>query len=105
MPAYLTLPLFQAILNSAASGHHLDDLSQETFPLPSLGSKLRALSDELHNGRGAIILRGLSPGEYGLKDNITIFAGLSSYIADIRGAQSSELDMISKFLYFPGNIF
>lgn len=79
----------------SAAGYQLDDLCSEHFPLSPLRSKLRDVSFDIHEGRGAAILRGLCPEKYSLKEKIIIFAGLASHVADKRGSQSSENDMIS----------
>jgi hypothetical protein len=73
----------------------LNTISPDTFRLPSLGPKLRSLSWEIHEGKGAVIIKGLQPDKYCLKDNIVIFAGLSSYIGDQRGRQSAQNDVLS----------
>ena len=62
-----------------------------TFPLPNLGPKLRALSKELHTGRGFFVLRGVDVDNYSTEDNVIIFAGISSYIGQVRGRQQSEV--------------
>ena len=67
------------------------------FPLPNLGPRLRSISEDLHLGRGLAIIKGLDPDRYPLKENITLFAGLSSYIGDKRGSQGPELDILSSY--------
>jgi alpha-ketoglutarate-dependent taurine dioxygenase len=66
-----------------ASGH----ISKETFPLPTLHLELRRLSSELHNGHGFFVIRGLDVDKYTRKENIIIYAGISSHIAPQRGRQ------------------
>ncbi|KAL2066451.1 hypothetical protein VTL71DRAFT_2522 [Oculimacula yallundae] len=68
-------------------------LSQD-LSAPDTWPKLRALSLEIHEGKGTIIVKGLQPDNYSLKDNIMIFAGLSSYIDDQRGSQSAQNDVM-----------
>jgi hypothetical protein len=62
-------------------------VAQSTFPLPHLSKKLRALAEELHNGRGFFTLRGLNPEHYSQEDDRIIFLGLSSYMGEKRGIQ------------------
>ena len=69
-----------------------------TFPLPTLRPQLRSISKDVHRGRGLAIIKGLDPDKYSLKENIILFAGLSSYIGDKRGSQGPECDLLS--LYF-----
>ncbi|KAJ5633851.1 hypothetical protein N7528_001693 [Penicillium herquei] len=65
----------------------LGHISQLTFPLPNLHSALRDLSNELHNGRGFFVLRGLRIDSYSREDNVIIYTGVSSHIGSIRGRQ------------------
>lgn len=62
-------------------------INQSTFPLPSLGPILRGLSKELHFGRGFFVLRGLPVDNYSREENVIIYAGVSSYVGNIRGRQ------------------
>jgi hypothetical protein len=60
------------------------DLAQicpETFPLPlELAARLRALSAELHDGTGFVVVRGLIPDDYDEHQSIIAFGGITSYI-------------------------
>ncbi|KAI1385396.1 Clavaminate synthase-like protein [Hypoxylon trugodes] len=67
-------------------------VSQESFPLPELHSELRRLSDELHNGHGFFVIRGLRVDEHSREENIIIYAGLSAHIAPKRGRQDNKFD-------------
>jgi hypothetical protein len=67
-------------------GRPLKDLSPETFSLsPPLASRLRGLSESLYDGVGFVLIRGLDPNAYSMKENITIHAGLTSYFGSKRG--------------------
>ncbi|KAE8391483.1 hypothetical protein ETB97_006777 [Aspergillus alliaceus] len=68
----------------------LGNINAETFPLPNLGPTLRSLSNEIHNGRGFFVLRGLDIDRYSREDNIIIYAGVSSHIGSIRGRQEDR---------------
>ncbi|KAI5926518.1 Clavaminate synthase-like protein [Camillea tinctor] len=70
----------------------LGALSQETFPLPNLHSELRRLSNELHNGHGFFVIRGLKVDEHSREENVIIYAGLSSHVASVRGRQDHKFD-------------
>ena len=65
------------------------------FSLPTLRPRLRSISKAIHLGRGLAIIKGLDPDKYSLKENIILFAGLSSYIGDKRGSQGPEFDLLS----------
>lgn len=73
-----------------------NQVSKETFPLPLLDKRLEDISKELHFGRGFAILRGLEPKKYTPLDNIIIYAGVTSYIAETRGCQDGWGNMISE---------
>ncbi|GFF30446.1 hypothetical protein IFM61606_10538 [Aspergillus udagawae] len=62
-------------------------VSPETFPLPNLHTKLREVSNELHNGRGFKIVRGLPVDKYTREENVIIYAGLSAHVAPMRARQ------------------
>lgn len=73
-----------------------DEVSVENFPLPTLAPRLVAASEEIYNGLGAVILRGLDVDQFSAADLATVFLGVSSYIAPKRGIQDRNGTMISK---------
>lgn len=63
-------------------------MSRETFPLPqNLSERLRGISQACHDGRGFAVLRGLKPGTLTEEENVLVVAGVSSYVAPLRGFQ------------------
>lgn len=60
--------------------------------MPNLHSELRKLSDELHNGHGFFVIRGVPVDKYSREENIIIYAGLSAHIAPKRGRQDGKFD-------------
>ena len=73
-----------------------DHVSVTTFPLPIFQKKLRDATQTLHFGSGFVILRGLNPSEYSPTDNLLIYLGITSYIAEERGRQDSDGNMLSE---------
>lgn len=65
-------------------------VSQDTFPLPKLHSKLREISREIHHASGFKVVRGLPVSTHTREDIITIYAGIASHIAPIRGRQDNQ---------------
>ncbi|HEX3864831.1 MAG TPA: TauD/TfdA family dioxygenase [Stellaceae bacterium] len=71
-----------------AALHHLlglgnidfPDITPQTFPLPTLSRDLASLGDELHFGRGFLLLRGLPRERWSLDDTARIYYGLGSHI-------------------------
>lgn len=71
----------------------------ETFPLPTLGPKLNIVSKELHDGIGFAVLRGLDPKNYSPLDNLLLYLGITSYIAETRGCQDYDGRMVGEYLF------
>jgi len=67
----------------------------KSFPLPTLQHQLRELRLEVHHGRGFCVIRGLRPKDYSPEENTILFLGLSSYIAERRGRQDQNGNMLS----------
>jgi len=60
-------------------------ISPETFPLArDFSTKLRGINDEVNNGRGFAVLRGLRPSDYSEEDVIILYAGITSHVASHR---------------------
>ncbi|KAE8378657.1 hypothetical protein BDV26DRAFT_280931 [Aspergillus bertholletiae] len=79
-----------ALRSFQAQNLSLGHINQDTFPLPELRQTLRSLSNEIHNGRGFFVLRGLDIDRYTREENIIIYAGVSSHIGNIRGRQEDR---------------
>ena len=65
-------------------------INQVTFPLPTLHQTLREVSRELHLGHGFKVIRGIPVDRYSRKDNLIVYAGLSSHIAPLRARQDHQ---------------
>lgn len=76
----------------AALNLALGYISQATFPLPTLGPKLRQVSEEIHHGHGFKVVKGLQVRKHSREENIIVYAGISSYIAPIRGRQDDRFN-------------
>jgi hypothetical protein len=72
-----------------------EEISKENFPLPALGPRLCEIRDVIYDGIGAQVLRGLDVSLYNSADLVMIFLGVSSYIAEQRGLQDRDCNMIS----------
>lgn len=64
-------------------------LNTETFPLPSLHTVFRTASDNIHNGYGFTLVRGIPVDKYNIEENMMIYVGISSHIASVRGRQNA----------------
>lgn len=76
-------------LTAEALGKPLGNISQETFPLPSLHTTLRDISKEVHTGHGFKVVRGIPVSRYTREENVIIYAGIASHVANIRGRQDN----------------
>lgn len=54
------------------------------FPLPTLGPAIEQLRDELLNGRGFLLMRGLPVDEYSMRESATAFFGIGSWFGHAR---------------------
>lgn len=71
----------EAALNQAKRrGAAIPGLGKADFPLPAFSRKLAQLLDELENGRGVVLVRGLDLNRYNRKDAAMIFWGLGAYL-------------------------
>ncbi|KAI8961856.1 Clavaminate synthase-like protein [Daldinia sp. FL1419] len=71
-----------------------DLVSRDNFPLPTLGPKLDELSQDVHNGSGLCVVRGINPEDYSVEDLTIVWLGIQAYIADQRGCQDHQGNML-----------
>ncbi|EGX89135.1 taurine catabolism dioxygenase [Cordyceps militaris CM01] len=81
-----------ALKHFKSLGKPLGEISQDTFPLPTLHTTLRDVSREIHSGHGFKVVRGVPVAQYTREDNIIVYAGLASHVAPTRGRQDSRYD-------------
>jgi hypothetical protein len=79
----------QAIATNGQPGRPVEDITPTDFALEPIARDLDAWCDEVLNGRGFIILRGLSPERYSDDDITTIFWGLGTHLG--RAVSQSNL--------------
>jgi hypothetical protein len=101
-----TLASFQKPLGAlelifAGLGLPFNKACKENFPLPNLAPLLSETCDDIYNGRGFAVIRGLEPDLYSPEDFASIFLGISSYIAERRGKQDQRGTMMSSWTLFP----
>jgi len=68
-----------AIQNISVDPTSLYDVTATDFPLPRLAKALASLDNELHEGRGFILLRGIPVERYNEDQLAAIFWGIGSY--------------------------
>ncbi|KAK5990689.1 Taurine hydroxylase-like protein SAT17 [Cladobotryum mycophilum] len=67
---------------------------RDNFPLPTVGPKLDRLRQDIHNGKGFGVIRGLDPKKYAVEDLTVLYLGLQSYIANRQGRQDKKGNML-----------
>ncbi|OBZ83529.1 hypothetical protein A0J61_08422 [Choanephora cucurbitarum] len=67
------------------------EISKDTFPLPYFGPKVKELvEEEVVDGRGFIVIRGINPDKYTRAQNIIAYTGVSAYVGK-RGLQGRHV--------------
>ena len=61
-------------------GRDLLDVTKADFPLPTLGARLKAIENELMNGRGFVRIRGVPRARYDNDDMCLIYWGLGAHL-------------------------
>jgi len=72
--------LDRALGVARATGRSLPEVEREHFPLSTLPGRLACVFDEIHDGRGFVVLRGLPVTRYSAEDVGLIFWGLGRYL-------------------------
>jgi len=72
-----------------------EDVDRDSFPLPTLGPRLEKVRDDIYEGRGFSIIRGLEPNDFSVEDFTVIYLGITSYVAERRGKQDQRGSMLS----------
>ncbi|MCG8544796.1 MAG: TauD/TfdA family dioxygenase [Alphaproteobacteria bacterium] len=78
-----------ALARARASCDGIIDIDRARFPLPRLGPELRRLRDDVMNGRGFAVLRGLPVERYAMADAAAIYFGLGTHVGSAR-SQNAE---------------
>lgn len=69
-------------------------MTSKTFLLPNLQYDLFALGNEVRNGKGFCVLRGLEVEQYSVEDNKAILGGIQNYVTERRGRQDDNGNII-----------
>jgi hypothetical protein len=75
-----------------------ESVSQELFPLPTLGNKLKTLAKKLTSGVGFFLIRGLNPKQCSSEANLVMYLGVSAYIGHKRGVQDERGNMLREYI-------
>ena len=76
-----------------ARGLQVPNIRREDFPLPKFAAELARLAEEVENGRGFVVLRGLPVARYGDEDATLVYWALCTYFGTII-AQNTKGELI-----------
>ena len=68
--------------NFIASGTPLTGITTANFPLPTLSKFLAVVRDDLLNGKGFILLKGIPVDGWGLQKSAVAYMGLGTYLGN-----------------------
>ena len=71
-----------------ASGMPMQEISERSFPLPTLGPRLKDLLRELLDGRGFVMLRGLPVERYSVEDAAIAYLGIGRCFGSLRSSNA-----------------
>jgi hypothetical protein len=74
----------RAVKRLASESFDIVTMRSTDFPLPTLAPRLRRLLDEVLNGRGFVLLRGLPVGTWTRRESAIAFFGIGTHIGNAR---------------------
>jgi len=77
-----------AIAAFRASGAPMEAISEDSFPLPAFGPRLRQLLRELLEGRGFFMLRGLPVHRYDIETAAIAYLGIGRHFGALRSSNA-----------------
>lgn len=79
-----------AVIKVKIAGTLRSDIHRDTFDLgnSNLAQRLSAISTELHQGRGVVVLRGLDAAKFNDEEAVIAFTGICSHICPLRATDS-----------------
>jgi hypothetical protein len=69
-----------ALVEAEARTDDVLDVTREHFPLPTLGPELARITDDLINGRGVALIRGVPVERFGKERASTIYWGIGAHL-------------------------
>ncbi|KFA69128.1 hypothetical protein S40285_00096 [Stachybotrys chlorohalonatus IBT 40285] len=85
----------QALENFKKLGLVKDEVGPSNFALPTLGARLETCARTLHIGHGFVVIKGLDGCKFDVEDSVVAYLGIASYIADQRGQQNKDGDVLT----------
>jgi hypothetical protein len=72
------------LIGRAAPTFDLTSIGKDDFPLPTLGPRLQSLLDQVLNGRGFVLIRGLPIARWSRRETAIAFLGIGIYLGNLR---------------------
>ncbi len=69
-----------ALVHAESRADDVLDITRADFPLPTLGSELQAITQDLINGRGVALIRGVPVKRYGKQRASSIYWGIGMHL-------------------------
>ena len=66
--------------HAEATGKQIEDITKEDFPLEVYGKVLTQIADDLENGRGFVLIRGVPVERYSLERSALIYWGIGQHL-------------------------
>jgi hypothetical protein len=70
----------EAVAALLERGTPLLEVTRDRFPLPTLGPAMDRIQDEVVNGRGFILIRGIPVDDYTIEESALAYFGIGSYL-------------------------
>lgn len=85
--------LVAAVAGVRRRGLSMGELGRDDFPLPTLAARIATWGDELRDGRGFVLVRGLPVAAWGDEDSALAFWGLGQHLGR-PGAQNPDGELL-----------
>ncbi|MFN4088483.1 MAG: TauD/TfdA family dioxygenase [Alphaproteobacteria bacterium] len=82
-PAHIA-ELEDALRATQARGLDIAQIGRADFPLPGLGPELLKIEDEIVNGRGFVLIRGIPVERYTIEEAARIYYGIGTWLGNAR---------------------
>jgi hypothetical protein len=74
--------IMAAVAGVSQQGLEVEEVSQSSFPLPTLAPKLMEMQKDVVNGRGFVLLRGLPVEDMTVEQAATAYWGIGRYFGE-----------------------
>ncbi len=91
-----------ALKSVQARGLDIADIRRADFPLPTLGPVLHRLRNDVLNGRGFVLLRGVPVEDRPIAESATMYWGIGSYFGSAR-SQNAQGHLLGHIYDLGGN--